>query len=103
DLGWIVESLLSRDLRHRHYNVCTGQPFDLVSLAGKVSRASGKDLPILVKSDGLAPEYWGQNARLLEELPDFHFREIDDSIARLYSWYEARKASIDPQLLRFDE
>jgi GDP-L-fucose synthase len=102
DLGRILECFLRKDLRHRHYNICAGHSRDLKTLAGQVVAASGKPLEILVKNEGLGDEYSGDNARLLEEIPGFRFREMDDSIARLYQWYEARKGAIDPALLHFD-
>ena len=102
DLARILESFLTANLRYRHYNVCAGRSFDLKTLAEKVVQASGKDLEIVVRNEGWAAEYSGDNTRMLAEIPDFHFREMDDSIQRLYRWYESRKASIDPALLRFD-
>ncbi len=103
DLGRILDRLLAADLRRRHYNVCSGRVYDLKTLAGKVLAVSGKSLDIVVRQPGLGNEYSGDNARLMAEIPDFHFREMDDSIASLYRWYEERKQSIDPALLRFDD
>jgi GDP-L-fucose synthase len=103
DLGWILECFLAKPLQHRQYNVCTGRSLDLLTLAQKVVRASGQDLPIVVKKEGMGTECSGDAARMLAEIPDFQFREIDDSIARLYRWYEERKEFIDPALLSFDE
>ncbi len=102
DLGWLLEAFLNRELRHRHYNVCTGRTFDLLTLAEKVVHASGKRLEIKVKDPGLGTEYSGDNSRMREEIPDFNFREMDDSIAWLYRWYEERKTVIDAGLLKFD-
>jgi GDP-L-fucose synthase len=103
DLGWILETFAKRESRHRHYNVCTGRAFDLKTLAVMVVEVSGKKLEIVIKKEGLGNEYSGDNTRLLEEIPDFHFRDIQESIVRLYGWYAARKAAIDPGLLAFDE
>jgi GDP-L-fucose synthase len=103
DLGWILESFLTNRPEHRQYNVCTGRSLDLVTLARSVVRASGKDLPIMVKNEGMGAEYSGNANRMLAEIPDFHFREMDDSVTRLYRWYEERKADIDPAKLGFDE
>jgi GDP-L-fucose synthase len=103
DLGGVLERLLAKRLSHRHYNVCTGRPCDLKTLAAKVVAASGKPLEILVRHDGLGHEYSGDNTRLAGEIPDFRFRDMDDSITRLYRWLQERKLSIDPELLRFDE
>jgi hypothetical protein len=41
-------------------------------------------------------------ARLSAEILDFHFRDMNDSIARLYTWYGMHKAEIVPLALRFD-
>jgi GDP-L-fucose synthase len=103
DLGWIVESLAKRDLRYANYNVCSGRALDLKTLAAMVVKASGKDLGIVVKKECLGVEYSGNNARLLEEIPDFQFRDMNDSVARLYRWYSERKESIDPRMLDFDD
>jgi GDP-L-fucose synthase len=102
DLGWLLEAFLHREFRHRQFNVCTGRVFDLQTLAEKVVRASGKALEIKIKYPGLGPEYSGDNSRMLEEIPDFQFRAMDDSIAWLYRWYQERKTVIDASLLRFD-
>jgi UDP-glucose 4-epimerase len=110
DLGGILERFLAAPSlhchyppRHRHYNVCAGRTFDLETLAAKVVAVSGKPSQIHVSRPGLGAEYSGDNSRLLAEFPDLGFRDMDDSIARLYRWYEARKTEIDPALLRFDE
>lgn len=103
DLGWILESFLAKRLEHRQYNICTGRSLELATLAHSVVRASRKDLPIVIKNQDRGNEYSGDPAWMLAEIPDFHFREMEDSIARLYRWYEARKTAIDPALLSFDD
>lgn len=103
DLACISEHFLAGPFRHRHYNVTTGRPVDLKTLAAEVVEASGKALEIVVRQEGLGGEYTGANRRLLAEMPGFRFRERRESIRRLYAWYAARKAEIDPALLRFDE
>jgi len=103
DLGRILECFTAARLHHRHYNVCTGRALELKTLAERVVAASGKPLGIEIRNPGLGREYSGDNSRLLTEFPDFRFQNMDDSIARLYGWYEAHKPAIDPALLRFDE
>jgi GDP-L-fucose synthase len=102
DLGRILEYFLTGTPRHRHYNVCSGRCFDLKTLAQKVVKASAKSLDIVVAKEGMAAEYSGDNTRLLTEIPHFRFRDMDDSIDRLYRWYDSRKPAIDPARLRFD-
>jgi UDP-glucose 4-epimerase len=103
DLARILGRFLTGTFRYRHYNVTTGLPVDLKTLAAEVIAASGKPLEIVVRNAGLANEYSGSNRRLMAEIPGFQFRGRQDSIARLYRWYASRKAEIDPELLRFDE
>jgi UDP-glucose 4-epimerase len=102
DLGRILEWSLLKSLRYRQYNVCRGLTVELRTLAEKIAAISGANLQISVVSEGPALEYSGDNSRLLAEFPEYRFREIDDSLARLYRWYAERKDSIDASLLRFD-
>jgi GDP-L-fucose synthase len=103
DLGRILEAFFKRDLRHRHYNVCTGRVVNLKTLAEMVTAASGTQLGITVCQDGMGREYSGDSTRMREVVPEFRFRNSEQSITSLYHWYEARKTDIDPELLRFDE
>lgn len=103
DLARILECFFTGHFQRRQYNVCTGRPVDLKTLAAEVVAASGKALPVVVRREGLAGEYSGSNRRLMAEIPSFQFRERAESIARLYNWYASRKSEIDPELLRFDE
>jgi GDP-L-fucose synthase len=103
DLSKLTRWFIEGQPRHRAYNICTGHAIDLAALARKVVRASGKNLPVTVRDPGLGAEYSGDNRRLLEELPGFQFRAMDDSINALYRWYLERKQSIDPEKLHFDE
>lgn len=102
DLGKLIRWFLDSQPRHRAYNVCTGRAVDLAALGRKVVCASGKKLDVLVRDPGLGQEYSGDNRRLLEELPGFQFRPLDDSIHALYRWYLDRKQTIDPERLHFD-
>jgi len=102
DLGPILQCFAAQNLRHRHYNICTARPVDLKTLAERVVAISGKSLPIEIRNPGLGNEYSGRNSRMLSEIGDFQFRDIGDSVARLYRWYEEHKSSIDPALLRLD-
>ncbi len=96
--AWFIEN----EPKHHTYNLCGGSPRDLLSLAQVVAEVSGKNPEIIVKQQGLGREYSGSNARMLEELGGFPFRDMRKSIAELYTWYETHKSEIDPELLRFD-
>ncbi|HEX3745490.1 MAG TPA: NAD(P)-dependent oxidoreductase [Bryobacteraceae bacterium] len=102
DLAELLLWFIANQPRHRAYNLCTGRAIDLIAYARKIVSASGKNLPVVVREQGLGDEYSGDNRRLLEEVPGFPFRSPDDSIHSLYSWYAGRKAEIDPACLHFD-
>jgi UDP-glucose 4-epimerase len=102
DLGRILECFAVKSLAQRRYNICTGRPVDLKTLAHKVLAVSGRTLKIDILNEGLGREHGGTNDRMLNEIPEFRFRDAGESIARLYAWYEAPKTAIDPALLRFD-
>jgi GDP-L-fucose synthase len=99
DLGRILECFSQKELRYRQYNICRGAAFDLKGLASRVAFISQKNLEIVVRKEGLGNEYSGDNSRMLAELSGWRFREMNDSLERLYRWYEARKSSIDPARL----
>jgi GDP-L-fucose synthase len=102
DVARVVEWFAVNTPRQQHFNVCSGRALDLKTLAAMVVTASGKQLDILVKREGLGAEYSGDNTRLLAEMGDFAFRGMDVSIKELYRWYEDRKANVDPTMLHFD-
>jgi len=103
DLVRVLDHFLTGTFRYRQYNVATGCPVDLRTLAAEVIEVSGKPLEVVVRKEGLDSEYTAANRRLMSEIPVFRFRERKESIARLYEWYGSQKTGIDPTLLRFDE
>ncbi len=95
DLPPIVEWFLEHEPKYHDYNVCTGQPVDLVSIAKLVRDISGKDLPIEVAREGWNLSYTADNSRLKAEMGDLlHFRPLEESVAALYAYYQENKDSI---------
>ncbi|MDB9822146.1 NAD(P)-dependent oxidoreductase [Deltaproteobacteria bacterium] len=99
DLVKITEWFIENEPREKIYNVCTGRTFDLLALAYKVLAVSGKRLDIIVSQEGLGKEYSGDNSKLLSEIGDYTFRNVDDGIDELYHWYLERKDRIKRRLL----
>lgn len=94
DLGRIVKWFLGQTPRHNVYNVCSGVTYDFFSLAGMITAAAGKDLPVIAKQTGVGPEYSGDNSLLLAELGDFKFTRMEDGIKSLYEWHAAHPGII---------
>jgi len=103
DLARIAQWFIENDAKHAAYNVCSGQPVALTQVAKMVAEISGENPEISVAKPGMGEAYTGDNARLLVEINQYQFWDLREAIANLYSWYEARAASIDGDSLKFDE
>ena len=86
-----MEWFINNKPRKKVYNVCSGKVYDRKSLAEKIVKASGKKLDIEIETKGLDREYSGNNSLLLDEIKNFEFTPIGDSIKKLYWWYEQNK------------
>jgi GDP-L-fucose synthase len=103
DFVKILNHFLSKDnFKFKHYNVCTGEPIDLLTIANKIITISGKNLKIKILSGGLGNEYSGNNNRLINELNNFKFTPFEISLKELYDWYAKNISDIDKNLLFFD-
>ena len=96
DFCKIIDWFIDNKPRYHSYNICTGKRIDLISIANIINKVSGKNLPIYVCKDGFANEYTGSNSRLLNELDNkFVFTDLEQSISKLYSYYERNEKDID--------
>jgi UDP-glucose 4-epimerase len=104
DLGRIVRRFLEIGRpAERHYNLCTGEPVDLLTLARTVLELTGCDLEIRVALPGLGREYSGSGSRLLAQLGSFEFTPRRRAIAELAAWYRDRLPEIPRELLLADK
>lgn len=81
--------------QYHTYNAVSGNPVRLYELAEVVKRISGLTQPIYVCQDGMANEYTADNTRIMKEMPDFQYTEIEQSIRGLYTYYREHEAEID--------
>ena len=94
DLPAIVEWFLENTPKYHDYNVCTGQPVDLVTIAETIKRISGKDLPILIAAEGWNKPYTADNSRLRAEMKTLSFRPLERAIGELYNFYLDHKSEV---------
>lgn len=99
DFPAIIKWALEQDLHYHDYNICTGQPVELVDLAQMVRKASGKDLEITVLKDGWNLEYTASNERLLRENPTVKYTNIETAVQELYAYYDSIKETLDRTVL----
>ncbi len=96
DFCKMVERFIDLEEPQYHsYNIASGKRIDLISLAETVKRISGKELPIIVCSEGLANEYTADNSRLIEEIGQVPLTDYEIAIKELYDFYEAIETDID--------
>jgi GDP-L-fucose synthase len=103
DLGPVVERFLEGPHVHAAYNVAPPWTDDLRDLALTVRRRSGKELPVAVAAPGEGRPYSASGERLAAEFPGIRFTPTERAVDELYSWYEARRDTIDRDVLLFDK
>jgi GDP-L-fucose synthase len=103
ELGDLLTWFLEHELRHKTYNVCRGQAFTLLELAGMVAAASGCNPDIVVRDPAMDAEYSADNTRMMSEIGGFRFGKMSDCVRELYQWYETNADNIDVEQLTFDD
>jgi UDP-glucose 4-epimerase len=88
DLLCILDYFLSNKPSYKSYNITTGITSDLISICKIINRLSGFESDIIVENKGLNLEYSGNNGRLVKEIPDFHFKSMEESIKDLMDYYK---------------
>ena len=100
----VLDYFIEHKPRHKAYNVVPDERVSLLDLARRVVRISGKDLPVKVGMPGMGMEYSGDNARLRAEMGDrLSFTPVEQSVRRLYGWYQEHKGELDRECLLFDK
>ena len=99
DLIKIVKWFIGNKPKKNIYNICTGNIIDFKTIAEKIVKLSGKKLDIIIKTKDMDKVYSGDNSLLMNELKDFEFSPIDESIESLYSWYDSNKYIIEKDKL----
>lgn len=95
-LDWFLEY---NDPSYNVYNICTGNVYNLKTIAEKIFEVSNKNTGIIINKPEIGNEYSGDNTRLMTEMGKFEFENIDQSIEKLYNWYLKNQNIIDPNLL----
>lgn len=81
--------------RYHTYNAVSGKPVSLYGLAEMVKKISGLDQSIYVCQEGMANEYTASNARIMQEISDFKYTDMEQSINKLFTYYKEHEAEID--------
>ena len=103
DLVKIIKYFIENEVRYKAYNVTPDDAIELKILAEKIIKISGKELEIKIAKPGMGIEYSGDNSRLLGELPNYEFTDIDIAIQHLYLWYKKNVNLIKRDSLLLDK
>ena len=96
DFARFLEVLLPRlPLSDISYNFCSGKPVSFVYLAETIKKIMDVKSEILIKNDGINPEYSGNPKKILKEFPNYKFSSFKDNIAELVDFYKATLTQAD--------
>ena len=101
DFCKVVEIFIDQDPNYRSYNICAEKSISLMELAEMIRNIDGGNAKIIVKNEGLNPEYSGDNSRFINEFGPFHYIKHEDAINELYQWYNDPK-NFDLNALEFN-
>ena len=83
----ILEIFIKNETKFVNYNICTGTPVSLLDIAKVISAVHGQNDEVLVKLEGMNPEYSADNGRFQAEFGPFEFTGLRTSVEELYEWY----------------
>ncbi len=88
DIVRIMEYFIQKNPSEKIYNVGTGKPIDLLTLAKKINQIGDFESKIIIEKEGLNKEFSCDNKKLINEIRDFEFTSIDKAIKNLYEYYK---------------
>ena len=102
DLLKIVEHFINNRPKDKCYNVVTGEPVDLITIANKINQIADKQSKVIVKNKGLNTEYTADNSKILEEIGKFKFTQLVESLKELYAWHKVNLDKVDRAEIKKD-
>jgi GDP-L-fucose synthase len=87
DVCKIIEWFINNEFKEKTYNICSGEPTNLVDVACIISRIMKVDSVIEVDDLSLNNHYTGNNLLLIKELNNFKFTPLKKGIKKYYEWY----------------
>ncbi len=95
----ILDRFIRTPGKQKFYNVGSGKPIDLISISKKINMLIKNRKKIVIKKRGLAKEYSCNNKLIMNELKEFKFTPIDESLSLLYNYYVKNKHLINKKIL----
>ena len=76
DFCKVVEIFIDQDPNYCSYNICAEKSISLMELAEMIRNIDGGNAQIIVKNEGLNPEYSGDNSRFINEFGKFQCQDF---------------------------
>ena len=95
----ILERCIEQQPKETFINVGRGEAIDLNTIAEKVLRAIGYEVPVLISSKGYGKEYSCDTSRLNQVIPNISYTPIDSAIAQLVTYYQEALPRLNQQVL----
>ena len=99
----ILDFFIEHDVKQKSYNITPETETELLDTALTVERLGGKGNGVIVANDGYGLNYSGSNALLKKEFPNVKFTPLEKAIEELFTFYSARKNTLDINLLKHDK
>lgn len=98
----ILERCIEKKPTETFINIGRGEAIDLKTLADKILREIGYEVPILISNKGWGKEYSCDTSRLKDLFPDISYMPIDFAIAQLVAYYKTALPYLNKQALLKD-
>lgn len=82
DLIPVLEYFIENTPYYHEYNVCTGTREEIVKICELIKKIINSNVPITIKESGFNNEYTGNNMRLLEEMSELKFTDLEEGIRK---------------------
>lgn len=87
DLCKICEWFLLNDSKYNVYNVCNTKNIYIADIADIICKVNGNNATYIIKQEEISKSYTGDNSRLLKEIGDFQFTELEDAIIKMSKYF----------------
>lgn len=100
----ILRHFIENEWAHKTFNVTPDEAVEIKTLAEQVVSVSGKNLPVILKTQKFGLEYSGDNSRIKSVMgPKYRLRPHGEAIKELYAWYLENADSLDRAMITVDE
>ena len=89
DFARFLQMLLPQlPLTEVSYNFCSGKPVSFVYLVETIKKVMSVKTDIIIRNEGMNPEYSGDPSKLLNKFPEYSFTSYEDNITKLVDFYK---------------